>query len=176
MVLCSNFYMASTQVQHLVTNSRAHSMAMGNIIKYLRFVISQVGPEESEAVAKAQLVEKLTSFLEERILLAQDSICQQSVDIIRTGDVVLTFGSSPLLRALLLRAQRTKAFRVIVVDAMPRWDGLHTVRSLLGEGEGQEGEASGACGDENEVVYTSLAGAAAAMKEATRVFLGECRL
>ena len=159
-------------MQHLVSNSRAHSMAMGNIIKYVRFAISQIPPDESEADAKSHLVEKLSTFLEERIIFARDSICAHSTDIIKNGDVIVTFGSSPLVRSLLVRARKTKSFRVIVIDSMPRWDGLHTVQSLV-RGERENCEESGeAAGLESLCVYASMAGAAAAMKEASRVFLG----
>jgi translation initiation factor eIF-2B subunit delta len=144
-------------------------MAMGNIIKYLRFVISQIPPDESEADAKSHLVEKLNLFLEERIVFAQDSICTHCADIIRDNDVIVTFGSSPLVRALLVRARETRTFRVIVIDSMPRWDGLHTLQRLVGSaGEEEDGDSS--------CVYTSMAGAAAAMKEATRVILGASAL
>ncbi len=160
-----------TQVQHLVSNSRAHSMAMGNIIKYLRFVISQILPDESEADAKSHLIEKLNSFMEERIIFARDSICKHSADIIRDSDVIVTYGSSPLVRALLVHAKKSKSFRVIVIDSMPRWDGLHTIQSLVSE-EAERMQAGDNSDWDSMVAYTSMAGAAAAMKEASRVFLG----
>ena len=90
------------QVQHLV-HCRQHSMGMGNVIKYIRYEISHIPPECSEAEAKAQLNAKLQSFLEERIVYARESIVRYMSTTIKDDDVILTFGSSPLLRQVLLK-------------------------------------------------------------------------
>lgn len=43
----------AVQVQHLV-NCRQHSMGMGNLIKYIRYEISHIAPDLSEADAKVR--------------------------------------------------------------------------------------------------------------------------
>lgn len=48
---------------------------------------------------------KLTSFLEERIIYARESIANCCAATIRDDDVILTFGSSPLIRQVSLLQQ-----------------------------------------------------------------------
>jgi hypothetical protein len=49
-------------------------MAMGNIIKFIRFAISEVSPEVNEAEAKTLIADKLQNFLDERIIYARENI------------------------------------------------------------------------------------------------------
>ena len=149
-----------TQVQHLV-NSRQHSMGMGNVIKYIRYEISHINPEFSEAGAKAHLNNKLQSFLEERIVYARESIVKFMSTTIKDDDVILTFGSSPLIRQVLLRIAAVKRFRLIVVDTRPLNEGMETLKVLS---------------PHVRCVYTPLAGAASVMREVTRVVLGASSL
>ena len=148
------------QVQHLV-HCRQHSMGMGNVIKYIRYEISHIPPECSEAEAKAQLNTKLQSFLEERIVYARESIIRYMITTIKEDDVILTFGSSPLLRQVLLKVAAIKRFRLIVVDTRPLNEGLETLAAL---------SMHVSC------VYTPLTGAASVMREVTRVVLGASSL
>jgi translation initiation factor eIF-2B subunit delta len=115
-----------TQVQYLV-DCRQLSMGMGNLIKYIRYEISHIAPELSEADAKAYLIEKLTIFLEERVVYARELITMCCVNTIKDDDVILTFGSSALIRQILLKAAVTKRFRLIVVDTRPLNEGLLTL-------------------------------------------------
>jgi translation initiation factor eIF-2B subunit delta len=104
---------------------------MGNLIKFLRFSVSKVPLEVSEAEAKSMLLEKLQSFLEERIVDAAENIAKCVISTLRDDDVVLTFGSSPLVRKILLAAAEVKSFRlVVVVDARPLNVGLLTLTAL----------------------------------------------
>jgi len=152
----------SKQVQHLV-ESRELSRGMGNLIKYMRFSVSKISPEISEAEAKHILLEKLQSFLEERIVFAAENIAKYVISTIRDGDVILTFGSSPLVRKVLLLAAKTKSFRLVVVDSRPLNEGLATLTALS---------------HKVHCVYSPLSGAAAAMQSqhVTRVLLGASSL
>ena len=49
-------------------------MAMGNIVKFIRFAISEVSPELSEAEAKSTIADKIQNFLDERIIYARENI------------------------------------------------------------------------------------------------------
>ena len=150
----------SKQFDYLV-HCRLHSIGMGNIIKYLRFIISNVNPELSESAAKESIVNSLLTFFEERITFARKSIATYFTSALRDGDVILTFGSSPLVRYILQVASSTKQFRLIVVDTRPLNEGLKTLSSL---------SSTVRC------IYTPLSGAAAAMRNATRVILGASAL
>ena len=76
---------------------------------------------------------------------------------IRDNDVILTFGSSPLLRKALLAAAKTRKFRLVVVDTRPLNEGLRTLADLS---------------NVVHCVYSPLSGAASAMTDVTRVILG----
>ena len=145
------------QVQFLV-DSRPLCVGMGNLIKQLRHEISQSPPDSNEADAKAMIISRLYSFFEDRILYAQESIGALTAEVVHHDDVILTFGSGPLLRKVLLAAAvAEKNFRLIVVDSRPLNDGLGTLRVLS---------------PHVPCVYTPFSGAANMMKEATRVLLG----
>jgi translation initiation factor eIF-2B subunit delta len=144
------------QVQHLV-DCRQHCIGMGNLIKQLRYIISQIAPDVNEANAKKMIVERLHSFFEDRISFARENIGRLVTDVIHHNDVILTFGSTPLLRKVLLMAAAEKRFRLIIVDSRPQNDSLKTLRALS---------------PFVDCVYTPLSGAANLAKEATRVILG----
>ncbi len=115
----------------------------------------------NEAEAKQTLISKLHIFLEERILYAREAIIQICIDAIRENDVILTMGSSPLLRKILVEAAKVKSFKLIIVDCRPLHEGLLTVAALS---------------PGMHCVYTTLAGTAASMKEVTKVLLGASAL
>lgn len=148
------------QVQYLV-DCRQLCKGMGNVIKFLRNSVSKITPETSEAEAKSVLLAKLQNFVEERIIVATECISKSLSTIIRENDVILTFGSSPLVHKALLTAATTKSFSLVVIDSRPLNEGLQTLSML---------SHSVRC------VYSPLSGAAAAMKDVTRVILGASSL
>ena len=81
-------------------------------------------------------------------------------DNIRDGDVILTFGSSPVLRGVLLHAATVKkrTFSLVVIDSIPLQEGVRTLAALS---------------PFIQCTYSPMAGASRAMKDATRVLLGE---
>jgi translation initiation factor eIF-2B subunit delta len=157
------------QVNYLVQNSRVHSLGMGNIIKYLYFLLSQLPPDLSEADAKSHLRDELQLFRDEKITLARQSICRHFHDIVKDGEVIVTYGSSPLIRAMLLSLLPLKrtGLRIIIIDSMPHWEGLRTLQTLQSK-EGEEEEEQGSI----SFSYAPLSGAAHALKDASRVILG----
>jgi translation initiation factor eIF-2B subunit delta len=145
------------QVQFLV-ECRQLSKGMGNIIKFLKTCISKILPETSEADAKSEILSKLRGFIEERIEFAGESIAQYITSTINDGDVILTFGSSPLIRKVLLHAAKSKKrFRLTVIDSRPLHEGLQTLSALS---------------PVVHCVYSPLSGAAVAMTDANKVILG----
>ncbi|RYG67196.1 hypothetical protein EON64_08000, partial [archaeon] len=143
-------------MQHLV-DCRQLTKGMGNVIKFVKLCVSRVSPDSSEAEAKALLLRQVRTFVEERIEFAAESIAEYVTSTIRDGDVLLTFGSSALLRRVLLSAAKTqRKFRLIVVDARPLQEGRETLKALSSH---------------VPCVYTPLSGAARSMQEATKVLL-----
>jgi translation initiation factor eIF-2B subunit delta len=151
------------QVNYLVS-CRQHCMGMGNLIKQLRFSISNIRADRSEVESKAGLRRMLENFLEERILFARQSIINHVTAMIKENDVILTFGSSPLIRQILLAAaKQKKSFRLVVVDTRPLRDGLTTLTACSSSANIQ-------------CVYTPLSGAPTIMRDVTRVLLGASAL
>ena len=57
-----------------------------------------------ESASKALLIEKLTSFYDERINFARQSIVKQSIPLIKEKDVILIFGWSAIVVQILVAA------------------------------------------------------------------------
>ena len=145
-----------TQMAHLI-ECRQHCMGMGNLHKELRQVISRVPLDWSESFAKSELIDWLHGFFENRIFYARDSIGEKVAEhIVKDDDVLLTFGSSPLLRRVLLKIADKRRFRLIIVDSRPLNNGIATL---------------GALSPRVSCVYTPLSGLTNVMREATRVVL-----
>ena len=130
---------------------------MGNIIRYLRQIISKVSPDLNEYEAKNILISKLQAFQEEKMIFAVDSIANFVSSTINEDDVILTYGSSPLIRRILLKIAQTKRFQLVVVDSRPLNEGLQTLSAL------------------SQVVrctYSPLSGICVALHNVNKVILG----
>lgn len=130
---------------------------MGNIIRYIRLCISKVAPDLSEDQSKLSVTSKLQVFLDDKIIFAGESIAKTLIGSLNDDDVILTFGSSPLLRRILTLASKAKRFRLVVVDTRPLYEGLETLAAV---------SSNVSC------VYCPLSGAAFALKDVTKVILG----
>lgn len=150
-----------SQVQHIV-NCRQLSVGMGNFIKFVRKEISDLAPDIKESVAKEQILNKLKQFLEEKLLYARESITRSCIEsIIKDGDVLMTFGYSPLLLQTFRQAAEKMKFTLVIIDSRPLNDGLKQLDIL---------SSSIKC------VYTTLGGATFAMKNVTKVIVGASAL
>ena len=146
----------SKQIQFLV-DCRPLSKGMGNLVKFVRHILSKISPESSEADAKTDLMLKMRSFLEDKLLFAAENIARHVESTIRDDDVLLTFGSSPLVRKLLLYCSMRKRFRLVVIDTRPLHEGLETLSAVS---------------DHVNCVYSPLSGASSCMKDVNMVLLG----
>ncbi|KAI9294025.1 IF-2B-domain-containing protein [Neoconidiobolus thromboides FSU 785] len=148
----------SPQITYLVT-ARPMSVTMGNAIRYLKTEISTVDPDLPEDQAKKYLCESIDQFIIDRITAADVIIAENAMGKIKEGDVIMIYGSSSVVLQVLESAIKKKIqFRVIVVDAGPRFEGKHMLRKLVELGI--------------ECSYILLHGVAYIAKEATKVFLG----
>lgn len=70
------------------------------------------------------MLEKIDSFIRDRILLAGKVIEQHAVEKIKHGDTILTYSRSSVVEGVLLEAKRVgKEFSVVVVDSRPLYEG-----------------------------------------------------
>lgn len=148
------------QIEHW-NNIRPHCTSVLALIKQVLTIFPHLSTEVTEEAAKADATQTLKRFLNERILAARTRIIEICDEMIHEGDVVLTFGSSPLLRQILLAVAARKRFSVVVVDSRPQLEGVATLSAL---------SPRLAC------VYCSLTGAPAMMRSVTRVILGASSL
>ncbi|KAI9830476.1 MAG: hypothetical protein M1826_004713 [Phylliscum demangeonii] len=148
----------SPQIEYL-KSCRPLSVSMGNSIRWLKLEISQIDIDKPDAESKTELCESIDNFIRERITVADQVIAASAADKIRDGDVVLTYAKSSIVEKTLVAAhERGTAFRVVVVDSRPLFEGKNLARSLAARGL--------------EVQYALVQAIAPVVKNATKVFLG----
>lgn len=82
--------------------------------------------------AKERLLGVISSFVQEKILFAGDHLAGEAAKRIQSDDVVLTYGYSSVVAAVLLRAAAAGTpFAVVVADARPLLEGRRMLRALL---------------------------------------------
>ena len=104
---------------------------MGNAFTFLKAAVASLDRDLEYRDIQTTLCETLQAYEQERIDYADQAIadlaCQK---LLKNGDVILTFGNSQAVSAVLqLAKQRQKNFSVIVVDSRPLLEG----RDLLYE-------------------------------------------
>ncbi len=132
---------------------------MGNAIRWLKVVISAVDPDTSESKAKADLCDAIDNFVQEKIIVADQTIVASAIKSICDGDTILTYGKSSIVQQILIEAFRQgKKFKVMVVDSRPLFEGKNLARALGDLGL--------------EVQYSLTQGINHAIRDVTKVFLG----
>nr|GEU62984.1 initiation factor 2B-related protein [Tanacetum cinerariifolium] len=109
---------------------RPLSISMGNAIRFLKALIQKSTLAQTDSEAKASLCSDIDRYINEKIILADKVIIRHAVTKIRDGDVLLTYGCSSLIEAILLHAyELRRQFRVVIVDSRPN---LEVTRVFLG--------------------------------------------
>ncbi|CEP22473.1 unnamed protein product [Cyberlindnera jadinii] len=123
------------QIDYLKT-ARPLSVAMGNAIRWLKQEISLISIDTSDSDAKAQLVEKIDTFIKEKIDISDKVIIQAASAHIQNGSTILTFGQSNVLKQLFIynHEELGKSFNVIVVDSRPLFEGKQLAEELCTKG------------------------------------------
>jgi len=147
-------------IQFLV-DSRPLSIAMGNAVRFVKSRLGIQALAQSFLELQQQIINDIDAFIEERVVLALETIFDAGADRIRDGDVVMTYDASFLVESILLRAvqKHKRRFRVIVLDARPRHRGCALVHRLLQGGVAQ-------------CTYGLLQGAPMLVQEANLLLLG----
>ncbi|KAK6297832.1 hypothetical protein J4Q44_G00324150 [Coregonus suidteri] len=114
---------------------RPLSASMGNAIKYIKKEISNIPSQCKEEEAKTKLQNCIDRYIEEKIVLAARAISKYAIEKISDGDVILVYGCSSLVNHILCEAfEKSRKFRVIVVDSRPRLEGREALRRLVQRG------------------------------------------
>jgi len=119
-----------------ITSARPMATAMGNAVRWLKTEISNISPEITDEVAKRTLVEKIESFIHEKLTAADEVIINTACErYIEPGDVILTFAKSRVVEETLIEAHRRGLhFRVMVVDGRPLAEGKNLLMSMIKAG------------------------------------------
>ena len=132
---------------------------MGNSIRWLKVQISEVDISTQESTAKTNLCTAIDTYIQEKILLADQVIARKANEKIKDGDVILTYAKSNIVQQTLVEAHRQgKKFSVIVVDSRPLFEGKNLASALSKFGI--------------QVQYSLTHGLSHVIKSTTKVLLG----
>ncbi|XP_012736173.2 translation initiation factor eIF-2B subunit delta isoform X1 [Fundulus heteroclitus] len=138
---------------------RPLSASMGNAIKYIKKEISNIPSQCKEEEAKSKLLHCIEWYIKEKIILAAKAIAESSIEKISDGDVILIYGCSSLVNHILCEAfEKSRKFRVIVVDSRPRLEGREALRRLVQRGI--------------SCTYVLISAVSYILPEVSKVFLG----
>lgn len=123
------------QIDYLKT-VRPLSVTMGNAIRWLKQEISYISIDTNDNEAKSLLIEKIDTFIREKIELSDKLIIKHASNHIQNGSTILTFGNSNVLKELFLYNAKTlnKNFTLIIVDSRPLFEGKKLAKILTMNG------------------------------------------
>ena len=111
---------------------RQLSVSMINAIRYVKTNSTKIPPNQTELQCRDFVEQLIERYLSEYQFAMKAIVRDGASKISTSDDVILTYGDSPLVRNLLMKAYRDgKKFRVIVVDARPRFLGRPLVEYLV---------------------------------------------
>ncbi|KAM9839993.1 translation initiation factor eIF2B subunit delta [Aulostomus maculatus] len=144
---------------NFLNQCRPLSAGMGNAIKYIKKVILNISSQYKEEEAKLKLLDCITNYIKDNIVLAAEAIATFSIEKISDGDVILVYGCSSLVNHILCEAfKNNRKFRVIVVDSRPRLEGREALRRLVKSGI--------------RCTYVLISAVSYILPEVSKVFLG----
>ncbi|KAI9022234.1 hypothetical protein CLU79DRAFT_751775 [Phycomyces nitens] len=148
-------------IAYLLAN-RPMSLSMRECIRWLKKEMSDIvehDPPLSDEESRARLIQHIEDFIRDRITLADQLIVQYGLQKINDGDVILTYGKSSVVEALLLETKKKGIeFKVIVVDSRPLFEGKHLLKRLSTAGI--------------DCTYYLLSSIYVALKSVTKVVMG----
>lgn len=156
----------TVQINHLVT-SRRHTLAMGNVINWLKASISLLDTDLSHEQSRAQLCESIDEFIEERIEMAGKVIVETSLGKIQDGDVILTVSRYHVIEKVLMRLteyvrKQNLNIRIIITDSPPDFHGKRMIKKIASAGI--------------HCTYAPLNALSYVMQDVTKVFIGASAL
>jgi translation initiation factor eIF-2B subunit delta len=114
-----------------LTEKRPHSLSMGSCMSFLKTTIQSLDMKVTTLDARSLLTAAIDRFVLEKIECSGQVIAGLCLTKINDGDVILTFGSSELLKQVFLEAKKAgKDFKVIVLDSNTSPTGLALAKVL----------------------------------------------
>lgn len=114
----------------LLTCIRLNTIGIGNSVRFIKKQLSSEVIMETEEL-RSTLMEALDYFIEDKINDVADFLSKTTANTIVDGDVIMTYGYSPIIcKALKIAADNKIKFRVIVVDSRPNFDSRTLVEQI----------------------------------------------
>ncbi|KAL5612899.1 hypothetical protein BROUX41_004024 [Berkeleyomyces rouxiae] len=152
-------HVLNPQIEYLAV-CRPLCFAMGNAIRRIKVVITKIEIDTPEAEAKQLLFEVIDSMLHERITIADNVIAHNTANLIKDGDVIMTYASHRLVEiSLQLARSNGRKFRAVIIDDPFQLDGLGLAKRLKADGI-------------HITYYPDLSGLRAGLEDATIVMVG----
>ena len=137
---------------------RTTPIGIGNSVRYLKKQIGQAEVVTGQEL-RPKLLAAIDQFIEDKIVAAFEYIAKSTADTIIDGDVVLTYGWSPVICEALISADKEgKKFKVIVIDSAPNFYGRKLVEKI----------------GHLDVRYVLISGLSYVMPEAKKVLIEPC--
>jgi len=160
-VFAREFASALNAMVAFLVSCRPLSPAMGNVIKAVKAELGRIAanPIINDGEAKTALLSFVSTFAQEKVQFARETLARQAAARITEGDVILTYARSSTVEAVLLAAAEAGTqFSVVVVDSRPLLEGKQLLTQLLKAGIPCE--------------YVLINGMMSALHNATKVMLG----
>ncbi|KAH7615950.1 putative translation initiation factor eIF-2B subunit delta [Nannochloris sp. 'desiccata'] len=160
-IFAREFGSALNAMVAFLVSCRPLSPAMGNVIKAVKAELGRIAanPMINDGDAKTALVSFVTTFAQEKVHFARETLARQAAARITEGDIILTYARSSTVEAVLLAAAEAGTrFSVVVVDSRPLLEGKALLTRLLKAGIPCE--------------YVLINGMMSALSNATKVMLG----
>lgn len=138
---------------------RPHSVSMVNALRYIKWQLTQISIDKSDAEARQHVLEAIDQYIDDQIGKAAEAIGKVVKDKIDDNDVILVYACSSLvLSALKVAFEANRKFHVIVVDSQPWLEGREMLRRLVSMGV--------------QCSYVHLSAASFVMRKVSKVLLG----
>lgn len=113
----------------LLTCIRLNTIGIGNSVRFIKRQLTETQMETEEL--RSTLMEALDSFIEDKINDVANFLSKTTANTIVDGDVIMTYGYSPIIcKALKIAADNKVKFRVIVVDSRPNFDSRTLIEQI----------------------------------------------
>ncbi|XP_058055023.1 translation initiation factor eIF-2B subunit delta [Anopheles bellator] len=132
---CRSFEETLNSAVVYLQRCRPFSVSMTNALRHVKMNTRQLDAKLSDSEQKEYLLEAIEAYIRDHMEKAEEAICISVQEKIYDGDVILTYGCSSLIKHILEEAnRRSKAFRVIIVNARPREEENVMLEQLVRQG------------------------------------------
>lgn len=156
-----SIYRITKVTMTLLNKIRMTTPGIGNCVRFIKAQLPKDGATQSVAADeefRAAIFAAIDNFVREKIDDVASLLVRNVSNSIVDGDVILTYGYSPVICEALLEASKTHNFRVVVVDSRPTFNSKVVIEKL----------------HDLDVRYVLISGLSYVMPEVTKVLIEPC--